>query len=344
MFRFEDPKYLYLLVIVVVLAVIRFLTYRNQKRRLRKFGDPELVEQLMPLVSRWRPGVKFWLLEGALALLIVMLARPQFGKAISQQTKAGIETIIAIDVSNSMMAVDKATDGNLSRMDRAKMIVGKLIDQFNNDRVGLVAFAGDAFIQLPITSDFVSAKMFLNNFSPALIVNQGTDLAKAIRTASFCFTQREHVGKAIILITDGEDHEGEAIDAAKEAREAGRNIYVLGIGSPKGSLVPNPDPRQGGYMIDNTGQQVMSRLNEEICREIAQAGGGAYIHVENNATAQKQLQEALDKLEKAESTVYSDFDEQFQAVGLLALLLLIIEICILDRRNPTLKKLKLFKR
>ena len=325
MFRFEDPKYLYLLVIVIVLAVIRFLTYRNQKRRLRKFGDPELVEQLMPLVSRWRPGVKFWLLEGALALLIVMLARPQFGKAISQQTKAGIETIIAID-------------------DRAKMSVGKLIDQFNNDRVGLVAFAGDAFIQLPITSDFVSAKMFLNNFSPALIVNQGTDLAKAIRTASFCFTQREHVGKAIILITDGEDHEGEAIDAAKEAREAGRNIYVLGIGSPKGSLVPNPDPRQGGYMIDNTGQQVMSRLNEEICREIAQAGGGAYIHVENNATAQKQLQEALDKLEKAESTVYSDFDEQFQAVGLLALLLLIIEICILDRRNPTLKKLKLFKR
>lgn len=344
MFRFEDPKYLYLLVIVVVLAVIRFLTYRNQKKRLRKFGDPELVAQLMPLVSRWRPGVKFWLLEGALALLIVMLARPQFGKAISQQTKAGIETIIAIDVSNSMMAVDKATDGNLSRMDRAKMIVGKLIDQFNNDRVGLVAFAGDAFIQLPITSDFVSAKMFLNNFSPALIRNQGTDLAKAIRTASFCFTQREHVGKAIILITDGEDHEGEAVDAAKEAREAGRNIYVLGIGSPKGTLVPNPDPRQGGYMIDNTGQQVMSALNEQMCREMAQAGGGAYIHVENNATAQKQLQDALDKLEKAESTVYSDFDEQFQAVGLLALLLLIIEICILDRRNPTLKKLKLFKR
>lgn len=344
MFRFEDPKYLYLLVIVVFLAAIRLITYRNQKLRLRKFGDPSLVGQLMPLVSRWRPGIKFWLLEIALALLIVMLARPQFGKSISQQQKAGIETVIAIDVSNSMLAVDKATDGQLSRMDRAKMIVGKLIDKFTNDRVGLVVFAGDAFIQLPVTSDFVSAKMFLNNISTSMVRNQGTDLAAAIRTSNMCFTQREHVGKAIILITDGEDHEGEAVEAAKEAREAGRNIYVLGIGSPKGTLVPNPDPRQGGYMIDNTGQQVMSRLNEEMCRELAQAGGGAYIHVENNSTAQKQLEEALDKLEKAESTVYSDFDEQFQAVGLLALLLLIIEVIILDRRNPAMKNLKLFKR
>ena len=151
------------------------------------------------------------------------------------------------------------------------------------------------------------------------------------------------MGKAIIVITDGEDHEGEAIEAAKKTHEEeGRNVYVLGVGSPKGALVPDPATR--GYMIDNTGQQVMSSLNEQMCREVAQAGGGAYIHVENNASAQRQLEEALDKLEKAESTVYSDFDEQFQAVGILALLLLIFEVCILDRRNPALKKLKLFKR
>ena len=343
MFRFEDPKYLYLLVLVVLLALIRFVTYRNQKKRLRRFGDPDLVRRLMPLVSRWRPGLKFWLLEAALALLIVMLARPQFGKSISQGQKAGIEAIIAIDVSNSMRAVDKANDGELSRMERAKMIVGKLIDKFTNDRVGLVVFAGDAFIQLPVTSDFVSAKMFLNSIDPSMIRNQGTDIAAAISTASLCFTQREHVGKAIIVITDGEDHEGEAVEAAKKAHdEEGRNVYVLGIGSPKGALVP--DPATGGYMIDNTGQQVMSRLNEQMCREVAQAGGGAYIHVENNASAQKQLEEALDKLEKAESTLYSDFDEQFQAVGIIVLLLLILEVCVLDRRNPTLKKLKLFKR
>ena len=343
MFRFEDPQYLYLLAVVAILALIRFLTCRSQKKRLRKFGDPDLVRQLMPLVSRWRPDVKFWLLEGALALLIVMMARPQFGKSISQKQRAGIETIIAIDVSNSMRAVDKASDGELSRMERAKMIVTKLIDKFTNDKVGLVVFAGDAFIQLPITNDFVSAKMFLNSIDPSMIRNQGTDIAAAIRTASICFTQREHVGKAIIVITDGEDHEGEAVEAAKKAHdEEGRNVYVLGVGSAKGALVP--DPGGHGYMMDNTGQQVMSRLNEQMCAEVAQAGGGAYIHVENNVTAQKQLEEALDKLEKAESTQYSEFDEQFQAVGIIALLLLILEICILDRQNPRLRKLKLFKR
>lgn len=343
MFRFEDPKYLYLLAVVIVLALIRYATYYNQKKRLRKFGDPDLVRQLMPLVSRWRPGVKFWLLEAVLALLIVMLARPQFGKSISQKQKAGIEAVIAIDISNSMRAVDKASDGELSRMERTKMIVSKLIDKFNNDKVGLVIFAGDAFIQLPITNDFVSAKMFLNSIDPSMIRNQGTDIAAAIRMSSRCFTQREHVGKAIIVITDGEDHEGAAVEAAKQAHEEeGRNIYVLGVGSPKGALVP--DPSGHGYMTDNTGQQVMSRLNEQMCSEVAQAGGGAYIHVENNSTAQKHLEEALDKLEKAESTQYSEFDEQFQAVGIIALLLLILEVCILDRQNPALRKLKLFKR
>lgn len=342
MFRFESPQYLYLLAIVLVLALIRFLTYRNQRRRLLRFGDPELVSQLMPLVSKWRPRVKFWLLEAAMVLLVVMVARPQFGKRIGESKRSGIEAIIAIDVSNSMRAVDRGSDGNMSRLDRTKMIVSKLVDEFNEDRVGLVVFAGDAMVQLPITRDFVSAKMFLSDINPSMIANQGTDIAGAISTASICFTKREHVGKAIIIITDGEDHEGEAVERAKEAHEAGYTVYVLGVGSPKGALVPTADGK--GYMIDNTGEQVMSRLNEKMCAEVAQAGGGAYIHVENATSAQKQLKEALDKLEKEERTVYSDFDEQFQAVGLLIVLLLILEVIILDRKNPTLKKLKLFKR
>ena len=342
MFRFEDPQYLYLLSVVLVLALIRWTTYRFQKRRLRKFGDPQLLQQLMPDVSRWRPLIKFCLLEAALTLLIVMLARPQFGKSISQQQRSGIETIIAIDVSNSMRAVDKDVDSSLSRMDKAKMLIAKLIDKFVNDKIGIVVFAGDAFVQLPVTSDYVSAKMFLNSIDPSMIRNQGTNMAEAIRLANSCFTQQEHVGKAIILITDGEDHEGEAVEAAEDARSNGRNVYVLGIGSPRGSLVPDPDT--GRFMIDNSGNQVMSRLNETMCSELAQAGGGAYIHVENNGTALSQLETALDKLEKAESTIYSEFDEQFQAVGLLALLLLILEACILDRKNPALKRFKLFKK
>jgi len=338
MFRFADPIYLYLLALIPVLALIRFLTYRNQKKRLRKFGDPKLLRQLMPDVSRFRPSVKFWILQGALALLIVMLARPQFGTKINNEQRVGIETIIAMDISNSMLAEDIVP----SRLDRSKMMVENLVDHFTNDKIGLIVFAGDAFVQLPITSDYVSAKMFLSSIDPSMMATQGTDIARAIDMATHSFTQEEGIGKAIIVITDGEDHEGGALEAAKAAKDAGMRVYVLGVGSTKGS--PIPIPGTGDYMKDNTGNTVMSALNEEMCRQVAQAGGGAYIHVENNSAAQDQLDNELDKLAKKEttSTVYSEFDEQFQAVAILALLLLILEICIFDRRNPLLRRLSLF--
>jgi len=340
MFRFEDPKYLYLLVLVLLLALIRFVTYRNQRKRLRKFGDPQLLKELMPDVSRFRPSVKFWLLEAALALFIVMLARPQFGTRISHEKRTGIETIIAMDISNSM----RAQDVEPSRLDRAKMMVENLVDNFTNDKIGLLVFAGDAFVQLPITNDYVSAKMFLSSIDPSMMQSQGTDIARAIDMASHSFTHQENIGKAIIVITDGEDHEGGALEAAKAAREKGMRVYVLGVGSTKGS--PIPVPGTGDYMRDNSGQTVMSALNEQMCSEVAQAGGGAYIHVENNSNAQRLLDEELDKLEKSEtdSTIYSDYDEQFQAVGWIVLLLLILEVCILDRKNPMLKRVSLFKR
>ena len=338
MFRFADPIYLYLLVLIPVLALIRFMTYRNQKKRLRKFGDPKLLRQLMPDVSRFRPVVKFWILQGALALLIVMLARPQFGTKINNEQRVGIETIIAMDISNSMLAEDIVP----SRLDRSKMMVENLVDHFTNDKIGLIVFAGDAFVQLPITSDYVSAKMFLSSIDPSMMATQGTDIARAIDMAMHSFTQEEGIGKAIIVITDGEDHEGGALEAAKAAKDAGMRVYVLGVGSTKGS--PIPIPGTGDYMKDNTGNTVMSALNEDMCRQVAQAGGGAYIHVENNSAAQDQLDNELDKLSKKEttSTVYSEFDEQFQAVAILALLLIILEICIFDRRNPLLKRLSLF--
>ena len=338
MFRFADPTYLYLLAVIPVLAIIRFLTYRNQKKRLRKFGDPKLLRSLMPDVSRFRPAVKFWILQGALALLVVMLARPQFGTKISNEQRTGIETIIAMDISNSMLAEDITP----SRLDRSKMMVENLVDHFTNDKIGLLVFAGDAFVQLPITSDYVSAKMFLSSIDPSMMATQGTDIARAIDMASHSFTQEEGIGKAIIVITDGEDHEGGALEAAEAAKKAGMRVYVLGVGSTQGA--PIPIPGTGDYMKDNTGNTVMSALNEDMCRQVAQAGGGAYIHVENNSAAQDQLDNELNKLSKKEttSTVYSEFDEQFQAVAILALLLLILEICIFDRRNPLLKRLSLF--
>ena len=340
MFRFEDPIYLWLLVLIPVLALVRFVTYRNQKKRLRKFGDLKLLKALMPDVSHFRPRVKFWLLLAALALLIVMLARPQMGTKISQEKRTGIETIIALDISNSMLAEDIVP----SRLDRSKMMVENLVDHFTNDKIGLIVFAGDAFVQLPITSDYVSAKMFLSSIDPSMMATQGTDIATAINMAVSSFTQEEGIGKAVIVITDGEDHEGGALEAAEEAKKKGMSVYVLGVGSTQGA--PIPIPGTGDYMKDNTGNTVMSALNEEMCRQVAQAGGGVYIHVENNSAAQQQLDNELDKLSKKETstTVYSDFDEQFQAFGILALLLLIIEICIFDRRNPLLKNLSLFKR
>ena len=340
MFRFENPIYLWLLVVIPLLALVRFWGWRQRVRKLRKFGDPELLKELMPDVSKYRPSVKFWLLQAALALLIVMLARPQFGTKINNEQRVGIETIIAMDISNSMMAEDITP----SRLDRSKMMVENLVDHFTNDKIGLIVFAGDAFVQLPITSDYVSAKMFLSSIDPSMMATQGTDIARAIDMATHSFTQEEGIGKAIIVITDGEDHEGGALESAKAAKDAGMRVYVLGVGSTKGS--PIPIPGTGDYMKDNTGNTVMSALNEDMCRQVAQAGGGAYIHVENNSAAQDQLDKELDKLAKKEttSTVYSEFDEQFQAVAILALLLLILEICIFDRRNPLIKRLSLFKR
>lgn len=338
MFRFENPAFLYLLIIIPVIIVIRFLEMRKRKLKLKKFGDLSLLKQLMPDVSSSRKSLKFWLMIAALALLIVMLARPQMGTKISQEKRKGIEVIISLDISNSMRAEDVVP----SRLDKSKMLVENMVDNFTNDKVGLVVFAGDAFIQLPITSDYVSAKMFLQNTDPSLIATQGTDLAGAIELSSKSFTQQDKVGRAILIITDGEDHEGGAIEAAEKARKNGIRVFVLGVGSTKGSSVPDGN---GGYMKDNSGQEVISALNEEMCKQVAQAGGGAYIHVDNTSLAQRQLNDELTKLQKGDisSVVYSEYDEQFQAVGILVLILLIIEMLILERKNPFFKKIKLFK-
>ena len=339
MFRFENPIYLYLLALIPILVLIRYAAFRKKKSKLKKFGELELLKQLMPVVSRVRPLVKFCLLLTALAMLIIMLARPQMGTKISHEKRNGIETMIAVDISNSMRAEDVVP----SRLDKSKMLIENMVENFTNDKVGLIVFAGDAFIQLPITSDYVSAKMFLQSIDPSLIATQGTNIAEAIHISMNSFTQQDKVGRAIIIITDGEDHECGAVEAAKAARKKGMRVFVLGVGSPKGAPVPDGN---GGYLLDNTGTEVMSALNEQMCMQIAEAGGGAYIHVDNTNVAQERLNNELIKLEKGEisSTIYSEYDEQFQAFGILAILLLIIEICVLESKNPLLRNLKLFRK
>ena len=291
MFKFEDPQYLWLLWAVPLLALIRYYGLWHRRKKFKRLGDKQLIQSLMPNASSVRPTVKFWLIEAAVALMVVMIARPQMGSKISNDKRNGIETIIAIDISNSMLARDVAP----SRLDKCKMMVENLVDNFTNDKIGLVVFAGDAYVQLPITSDYVSAKMFLQNIDPSLISTQGTDMARAINLAASSFTQQQGVGRAIILITDGEDHEGGAEEAAKAARKKGINVFILGIGSAKGAPIPLGG---GDYMKDESGNVVITALNENMCRQVAQAGSGTYIHVDNSSDAQEKLNSELSKLQK----------------------------------------------
>lgn len=339
MFRFEDPIYLWALLVIPVLLLIRLAGWRRRRSKLRKFGDPELVRQLMPNVSKFRPTVKFWLLLVAWALLVVMVARPQVGAEVQRDKRNGIEAIICLDISNSMLAQDVAP----SRLDKSKLLVESLVDRFTNDKIGLIVFAGDAYVQLPITSDYVSAKMFLQNIDPSLIQTQGTDIAQAINLGLHSFTQADKIGRAIIVITDGEDHEGGAVEAAAEARKKGVNVFILGVGDTKGAPIPTGD---GGYMKDRSGQMVMTALNEQMCREVAQAGSGKYIHVDNTGDAQTELNNDLARLQRGESeaVINNAYDEQFQAFGILVILLLVVEVCILEAKNPLLKNIKLFRR
>lgn len=338
MLRFENPILLWLLVIIPVVAMINLLMWRRQKKRYKRLGDRELLKQMMPGVSKFRPSVKFWLMLAALTLIILILARPQMGSKISHEKRNGIEIIIAMDISNSM----KAGDVTPSRLQKSKLMVENLIDNFSNDKIGLIVFAGDAFVQLPITSDYVSAKMFLQNIDPSLIASQGTDIAQALNLAANSFTQSK-VGKAVVVITDGEDHEGGAVEAAKATHDKGINVFILGVGDTRGTPIPNGE---GGYMTDNAGNTVMSALNEEMCQQIAQAGKGKYIHVDNTSEAQELLNDQLTKLQKGEtdSVIYSEYDEQFQAVAIILLLILILEVCILESKNPLLKNVRIFKK
>lgn len=340
MFRFEHPSYLYALSIVVVLAAVHFYMNYVYRKRLRRYGDPILLKALMPDASRLRPELKFGLTEMALALLIFALARPQFGTKIDTRKRQGIEAIIALDVSNSM----RAQDVTPCRLDKAKLLISKLVDEMQDDKIGLIVYAGDAYIQLPITSDYVSAKMFLDAISPEMVSVQGTDIQAAIALAMKSFTTDAESSKALFVITDGEDNEGGAVEAARETAKKGIRVYVLGVGSPQGAPIPLP----GGshYIIDHEGNTVVSKLNEEMCREIAKAGNGAYIYVDNSSSAQSALLKHVDKLAKKEmeSTIYSEYDEQFPAFVWLALLVLVFDGLVRECKNPLFKKIRLFRK
>lgn len=306
---------------------------------MRQYGNPELMAHLMPNVSKYRPDIKFWIVTVALAMVIFMLARPQFGSKMETVKRQGVETVVALDISNSMMAEDVTP----SRLEKSKKLVSRLVETFNNDKVAMIVFAGEAYTQLPITSDYISAKMFLETISPSLITTQGTDIRGAIDLAMKSFTPNEGVGRAIVLITDGENHEGGAVEAAKSAAEKGVRVFVLGVGSPDGS--PIPVEGSNDFRRDKDGNVVVTRLNEQMCQEIAKAGDGMYVRVDNTNNAERALNAEINKLAKAdvETQVYTEFDEQFDVLAWIALILLAADVMLLNRKNPIFKNVKLFK-
>jgi len=295
---------------------------------------------LMPDVSKYRPDIKFWLVFAAIALFSVLLARPQFGSKPETVKRSGVEVIIALDISNSMMA----QDAQPSRLDRSKRLISRLVDQLNNDKVGMIVFAGDAFTQLPITSDYISAKMFLDAINPSLISKQGTAIGAAINLAARSFTPQEGVGRTIIVITDGENHESGTLEATKAAREKGIQVNVVGVGTPEGA--PIPVAGTNDYQRDREGNVVVTRLNEAMCQEIAKEGEGVYAFLDNSNSAQRAITGQIDTLAKSdiETTIYTDYNEQFQAVAWLIFLLLLIELMILECKNPLFKNIRLFNK
>ncbi|MDR3308803.1 MAG: VWA domain-containing protein [Tannerella sp.] len=337
MFRFAHSEFLYLLFILPALLLFHYYTVKARKRAIRRYGAPELIYSLMPERSGKRRLLKFSIVFAALTVMVFVIAGPQFGSKLESVKRQGIEVMVCLDVSNSMLAEDIKPN----RLEKAKQMLSRLCDDLNNDKMGLIVFAGDAFTQLPITSDYISAKMFLTSINPAMVSTQGTAIGAAINLAMRSFTPDEETSKTIVLITDGENHEDDAVKAATEAAEKGVKVNIVGIGLPEGKPIPTGN---GDYFKDNAGNVVITQLNETMCQDIAQAGQGLYVRADNTNSALKALQGEISKMSKSEieSKVYSEYDEQFPTLAWITLALLIIEFLVLERKNRLFRNVKLF--
>lgn len=320
--RFANPEYLYLLLLLPVIALLFFYSIYRRNKDIRSYGDPQLLKAFIPSYASLRNHLTFWLSLTAVMLMVFVLARPQFGAKKETVTTRGVEVVVALDISNSMLADDITPN----RLEKAKRLISRIINKSSENKVALIVFAGDAFVQLPITNDFISAKMFLESITPRLIERQGTDIASAINLATKSFTPNEKVGKAIVIITDGENHEGGAEEAARLAAEKGMNVFVLGIGTEKGGRIPLSG--KNDFLRDSDGYVVVTKLNEEMARSIAEAGKGVYITVDNTNNAQTVIDNELDKLAKDDikTEMYTKYREQFMVIAALAFIVLVMEI------------------
>ena len=327
MINFAYAQYLLLIFLIPVFFIVQAVLLRIRRNRLRKFGDEKLVSQMMPSYSKSKVWVRLVLFSIGFFFFVVGLSRPQIGARLKEQEIKGAEIIIAIDVSNSMLAEDYSPN----RLERAKLAVSRLVDKLRDDRIGLVIFAGTSFVQLPVTTDYVSAKMFLNSIDTGSIPIQGTALGDAITTCIRSFSAQSDKSRAIILITDGENHEDDPVAAAKQAAEMGIKVFTIGVGSPEGK----PIPMNGELLKDKDGEIVVSRLDEAVLQEIAAEGNGAYVRAGNSEFGLNPIIDDLRKLEdeKYSSVVFEEYDEQFMYFLAIALVFFVLEMLVGDRRS-----------
>ena len=337
MFRFANSEYLYLLLLIPVLAIIYALVARRRRHLLAKFGNLELLKGLMPDFSRGRLRLKFVLYLLAFACVVLAAARPQFGSKLREEKSKGVEMMLVVDVSNSMLAEDFEPN----RLERTKYAIGKLFEGLQQERVGLVAFAGEPKVQLPITSDYRMAQAFAKRLSPTLVGEQGTAIGKALQLATLSFSSQSEQSRVIVLITDGENHEDDAVEAARVAKEQGIRIYTIGIGTPEGA----PIKINGEFVKDEDGQMVVSKLGEQMLEQIASITEGAYVRATKQSIGLEEIVKSINEMEKSElSTVrYEEYNEQYQYLLAVALSLLLLESLILSRRNHRLRKFNIFR-
>jgi Ca-activated chloride channel homolog len=341
LFRFANPGFLYLLLLLPVMVLLFILNELRKRRALRRLGNQELVGTLVPEMSISRPVIKFVLQLLAVASGIIMIARPQFGSKIEDVKKQGVEVIIALDVSNSMLAGDIQPD----RLTRAKQAISRLVDNLDNDKIGLIVFAGDAYTQIPITTDYASAKMFLSTISPDIVPKQGTAIGAAIDLGIRSFSPGEGKSKAMIIITDGENHEDDPVSSAAEASKAGIVIYTIGIGSTEGVPIPVVVNGRKDFLKDVDGNTVVTRLDEDILKKIALTASGSYVRASNSNIGLDEIFSEIRKMKKQEleSTMYTEYNDQFQIFAAIAVFLLIVDFIIMDRKNRKLADIRLFK-
>ena len=323
---FSRPVFLYLLLLVPLMPLLYGIGRYLRVRRLRRFGDEEMVRRLMPRWSRSRGWVKVVLFSVAFGFFAIGLSRPQIGAKLKEHKAKGAEIMIVLDVSNSMLAQDYSPN----RLERAKLAISRLVDRLQGDRVGLIIFAGSSFVQLPITTDYISAKMFLNSITTESVPIQGTAIGDALSMAARSFSVQSENSRAIIVITDGENHEDDPVGVAKDVAEMGIKIYTIGVGSAQGK----PIPYKGEYLKDKDGNMVVTRLDESTLREIARVGNGAYIHAGNEEFGLNPIIDDIRRLQQEEfsNVVFEEYDEQYMYFFAIALTLLVLEALIGQRR------------